>query len=448
MKSASLIGFLLFGVLALPTHAQVVPEPMAPISAARTKAALIYQRLTGIKAPIDSPILKTMEAQVASGDLMGAAATATNDPEFYNNTVKHFAARMSTREESISAGLNDFVATVIGIVRDDRQAREMLTGNYIYVPTAAAQSQPGFRRSARSQDDYGIATAGQLDFNMLRSNRVFDEMTNVRADLATGLEYRAGQPILVTTAERNDGGDITRQPVIRNNPDAAGLLTTRSFMNSHAIAGTNRRMVQYAFRQFLCIDIAQWADGSAPDSRIGRDVARDPGGDPNFFLRTCKACHSVMDGFRGAFASLDVKDGDFFQKQYIFTDQQNRDVVNANSAVASKYARGSGAFPAGYATIDSTWQNFANSGTNAEYFGWRGTNVSSGTGANSFGTLLSNSQAFSRCMVQRVYRSVCRRDLAASETEFLGAMTTAFERDYNMKRLFQRVTVSPACIGQ
>ena len=447
MKKASIIAILFLGVIALPASAQVMPEPNAPVSAARARAALIYQRLTGIKAPIDSPILKAMEADVAAGNSMAAAAKATDDPEFYNNTVKHFAAKMSTRAESISAGLNDFVAPVIGIVRDDRPAKDFLTGNYLYVPTVAAQTQPGFRRNTNVDNDYGIDTPATLDFNMLRSNRVFDELNRVRADLFTGLEYRAGQPIAVLQANRNNGA-VTRQPVIRNNPDAAGLLTTRSFANSHAIAGTNRRMVQFAFRQFLCIDIAQWADASAPDSRIGRDVPRDPGGDPNFFLRTCKACHSVMDGFRGAFATLDVKDGDFFVKQYLFNDQQNREVVNASSPVASKYARGSGAFPAGYATIDNSWQNYATQGTNAEFFGWRGTNITSGTGANSFGTLLANSQAFSRCMVQRVYRSVCRRDIASSEADFLGAMTSTFERDYNMKRLFQRVVTSPACIGQ
>lgn len=441
----SLFATSLLVLTATAANAQVVPNPMGPESAARTKAAIIYQRLTGTKIPLDAPILTQMETKIAAKDLIGAAELATSEPGFLNNTVKQMASRMSTRDESYTAGLNDFVATLIGIVRDDKPAKDMLTGNYIYVPTAAVQALPIFK--PRADTNYTTETPELTERNMLRSNNVYSTTEDARADLSTGLEIRNGQPILITPL-REENGTITRNSVIRNNVDTAGLLTTRSFTTSHAIDGTNRRMVQFAFRQFLCIDILQWADASAPDARVGRDVERAPGGDPNYFLKTCKACHSVMDGFRDAFSSIDVQNGDFFLKQYLFDDQADRQVVVNGSKVASKYARGSGAFPAGHITTNNTWENFANQGTNAQFFGWRGQNTSSGVGVNSFGHLLANSEAFSRCMVQRVYRAVCRRDVAAQESSFLAVQSKKFEADYNMKNLFQRVAVSPECIGQ
>lgn len=438
MKSLFVTSLMVFGVTA--AHAQVVPNPTGPESAARTKAAIIYQRLTGTKIPLDAPILTQMETKIAAGDSVGAAALATAEPGFLNNTVKQMGARMSTRDESYTAGLNDFVATMIGIVRDDKSAKDFLIGDYIYVPTAATQALPIFKPNA--QNDFTTTTANGMEDNMLISNRVYSVTEDARVDLGTALEIRNGQPILVRPRT------MTTANTIRDNTDTAGLLTTRSFAVAHAIDGTNRRMVQFAFRQFLCIDILQWADASAPDARVGRDVERTPGGDPNYFLKTCKACHSVMDGFRDAFSSIDVRNGDFSIKQYLFDDQADRQVVVNGSKVASKYARGSGAFPAGHITVDASWENFANQGTNAQFFGWRGQNVSGGVGVHSFGQLLADSEAFSRCMVQRVYRSVCRRDVASTESSFLANQSKKFEADYNMKKLFQRVVVSPECIGQ
>ena len=73
-------------------------------------------------------------------------------------------------------------------------------------------------------------------------------------------------------------------------------------MAAHAIAGTNRRLVEYSFREFTCMPIDKWADASGPDTYIGRDVDRFPGGVHQKFTTTCRACHSGMDSLRGAFA--------------------------------------------------------------------------------------------------------------------------------------------------
>jgi hypothetical protein len=441
----------------LQSFAQVMPEPEAAISPARQRAALIYQRLAGVKAPIDAPILKQMETMIAAGNAVGAAALATNDPNFYNLTVKQLAAKMSTREETITVNLNDFVATFIGVVRDDRSAKELLTGNYIYVGDftrfpAAIQTQ--INGNTNLANSVKIDTDFQVEQNLLSGNRHYDNLHSLNLDLSAVLTRREGQPVLVRR-QQADNNVVTRPTTLRNNPDAAGLLTTRAFTGAHAVAGTNRRMVHFAFREFMCIDITQWADAQAPDVRVGRDVPRAPGGEPGFYLTSCKTCHSVMDGFRGAFASVDHPTNLEFTTQLLFTDQEgasrqtglNNGQLQPGSAVASKYARNNTEFPAGYITLDSSWVNYADLGTNAQYFGWRGTNTKFGAGVRSFGQLLADSQAFSRCMVKRVYKSACRREPSSTETDFIAREITNFEADYNLKRLYQRVAVSPACIG-
>ena len=46
--------------------------------------------------------------------------------------VKDFAMRMSNRDETVDADLNDFVATIIGATRDEIDSRTLLYGNFYY----------------------------------------------------------------------------------------------------------------------------------------------------------------------------------------------------------------------------------------------------------------------------------------------------------------------------
>lgn len=432
--------------------AQDIPEPNAPISVNRTRAANIYNRITGVKAPIDSQILKDMEARLNANDSIGAAALATDDSSFYNLTLKQFGAKMSTRDESITSGLSDFVATVIGIVRDDRSAKELLTGDYTYIVNEALVPQAvrniGLGNNQTVQTRITLANPISTEENLLKSNDHYELIDRFRVDLKTVLTRREGQPNLVRETRRGDQGVVVAQPVITNNPDAAGVLTSRSFLGAHAIAGTNRRLVHFAFREFMCIDITQWADSSAPDVRVGRDVSRAPGGDVSFYLTSCKTCHSVMDGFRAAFAPYDYDGGNQFSINLLFPNQDGaRRDGGAGSIVHEKYARGSEAFPAGYITRDNSWVNFARFGSNAEYFGWRGNNIELGAGANTFGRLLADSKAFSSCMVKRVFRSICNRELNSDELDMLNSEVASFESDYNLKKVFQRVAISSNCSG-
>jgi hypothetical protein len=231
-------------------------------------------------------------------------------------------------------------------------------------------------------------------------------------------------------------------------------------------------MVHYTFKEFLCVDMQGWATADSPDNRVGPDVERAPGGDPLVYLNSCKTCHGNMDGLRGAFANIDFSNGVLKNGLLLNNNAQNYNNTNlevgltnfasANynlngqtsntPGVSSKYIRNANAAPSGYFTTDASWINTATIGANAMYFGWRSTKDMNGNirgyGINQFGKMISESEAFSRCMVRKVYQQVCKRDVSASEINVTRNIASDFERDgYNLKKLFQRVVTNPACIG-
>ncbi len=380
----------------------------APISASRSLALEIYKRLVGVATPIDNPVLVDMEQQINAGNLRGAAAIATEQPGFYNLVVRDLAAQMSTRDESINEPLNDFIATFIGVARDDLDARLLLTGNFFYKGSIEAPVR---------SDIYN---------DILGSNRHYDDLNNDNYDLTAVLTRENQQYI------RN--GD---QSYV-NHPDASGVITTRAFMGAHALDGTNRRLVEFTMNQFACFEMEEWADATASDIRVGRDIDRAPGGEATKYLTTCKACHSVMDGFRGAFAKYD------FNNNFVNYDF---DPGPGTNSVDRKMNQNNNTFPGGFVTNDNSWINNARNPANIQRFGWRGV-VDSGVGVRQFATAVANSRAFSKCMVKRVYREVCRRPVATFETGMVDSMANSFEASgYSLKGLFEELAVRPECIG-
>jgi hypothetical protein len=393
------------------------------------KAALMYARLVGMKAPLDHPVVKQMASLLDSGDRLGAARLATDVDGFYNVTVRDFAAGMSNREETINVPLNDFTATVIGIVKDDRNAQLFLTGDEIY---------------------YGPKNKAPVSSNMmsdiLMSNRHYEELENINANLRN---------VLSPTKQMLSNG---RGNAIIN-PEPAGLLTTRAFMSAHHVAGTGRRPVEFAFREFLCLPIDQIADtgrGDAHvmDNRIGRDIDRSPGGDPSKFETNCKSCHVPMDGFRGAFAYFSWKDG-FVNYGPIVNDNDEFD----GNSVATKFNENANTYAQGWRTVDNSFKNYAVGKKNMAQIGWEspsGNNkpsnlenlVAGGKGVGEFGRQLASTRAFPRCMAKRVYKQVCKRDPVQFEDAFIERMANEFVNSgYSMRTLFEHVAVSRECLG-
>lgn len=402
-----------------PSHAQ---------SANATEAKWLLERLTGVKWPADSAVLSQMESRIASGDKRGAAEIATAQPQFLSVLVKEMAAKMSTRDETVREPLNDFTATFIGVTRDGIDARQLLFGNFLY------------------KGDQTKLTGLNIPDDILQNNNHYTQLERANVNLGDVLIKVDGQRV------------ATSATASVPSPDPAGVLTSRAFLGAHAIAGTNRRLVEYTFRQFMCVEIGQWADTASFDNRVGRDIDRAPGGDAQRYLTTCKGCHTVMDGFRGAFAKWDFRTvGNNSAAMHTAsgsTTNGYRSTGDANGIVPKMNRADFIQYPGGYVTVDDSFVNNANRGVNAVLFGWRGmapdpdgTLASRTTGVHAFGRLVAGSRRFSSCMAKRVWDSVCKHDLSESEMDALFvSFGMEFESGaYNLRKLFEIVATHPKC---
>ncbi len=405
---------------------KVIPiDPNLNVTETLKKAQDIFQRLTGVKTPIYDPVLREMEKKIISGDSIGAAALATQDSRFYNITVRDFASKMSNRAETITTPLNDFTATVIGAVRDEINAQRLLWDNIVYVADPAKTSVPS-----------------SLVADKLRSNNHYESLDTQRIDLAKVL-----MPTSQKIFDGSKGMDM---------PTPAGLLTTRQWMSAHAIAGTNRRLVEFSFREFLCTPLEKVADSTGPDNVVARDIDRFPGGSHSKFTTTCRACHTIMDGFRPAFGYFTFNN-DYVMHSFTSPSAKNQDEEDKGSGmlkspdagatyVHSKLNKNATVFPGGRVTVDDNWVNDAVYGANLPYFNWK---RMSGKGIQEFGKMLSESKQFPLCMANRVYTTICKRAPSSAEDAMLAAVATEFSttRNYNLKFLFQKIITTKECLG-
>lgn len=397
------------------------------------EAKSILERISGVKVSPTNPLLEPMIQKVKSGDLLGAAEIATTHPSFLNITVKQMALAMSTREETFRIALNDFAATFMGVTRDELDARELLTGNYYYRANMSKIPADQLKNVSDVNKDESITD----------SNAHYASLDIPGINAGDVLEKTLGQILGTTVKETQADGKTANVYYSVPNPDPAGALTSRSFLMAHTVAGTNRRAVEFTFREFMCSPIETWADTKVPDVRIGRDIDRFPGGDHQKFQSNCKGCHTGMDGFRGAFAKWDatnnrVGHGDL-------GNGGTYDTIEGEK-IARKFNQNNTVFPDGYVTKNNSWINNARGPANVNLFGWRSPETT-GNGLQSLGKLISNSKRFSQCMVKHVFESVCRRSLNIdTNTEFVHRMATDFEGSkYNLKKLFENVVIEKKC---
>ncbi len=425
---------------------EVLPISKVTVTPALLKASTIYERLTGVKTPIFNPLLQQMETLINAND-SAAAARLITDPtslggsssptvvsaansassSFYRSTVKDFAAKMSNRDETINVPLNDFTATVIGAVRDKINAKLLLSDDIVY------QADPA--KAAVPSDPLA---------DILKSNNHYQALELGGFDLKNVLVKKT--QIMVT----GDGNSFA--PSV----SPAGLLTTRQWAAAHMIAGTNRRAVEFSLRQFACIPLENAADASGPEDVIGRDVDRNPGGSMAKFTTTCRACHTVLDGFRPAFAYMTFSNGYLKHSALVPNSTANNLDEDTSPAmrihpeaprVTRKMNHNEEAFPEGKIVANDAWVNNANTGANKNNFGWT---MTSGTGVSQFGKAIAESKAFPNCMAKKVFFTVCKREPASTENAFIKQVATEFsspERNYDLRYLFERIVSNDLCLG-
>ena len=352
---------------------------------ARTQAKRIHDRLTG--TPPSEQILEDMvDALQTDNTGRTAAEIAIQDPAFYNVTLKNFVTPWTNEEQTVFAPLNDYTATVIGMVRDDVDFREVLFGDIIYT---GHSSLPISAYNNSNNDHY-------------------EELE------ALGPE----------TGDLSDPGILVRdtQSSVKNlDSDAtAGVVTTRQGAKAFFYLGTNRAMFRFTLMNHLCTDLEPIKDNSRVPNRVRQDVSRSPGGDSRIYLNSCVACHAGMDGLAGAYAYYDLlppvdKDED----PNAFENSAHLDY--SEGVVAPKHLINENNFKPGYITTDDSWINYWRNGQNA-LLGWNDNypipglitfdekGHAMGNGAKSMGMELANSDAFAQCQVKKAFRAVCLRD--------------------------------------
>ncbi len=220
----------------------------------REQAKRMHDRIAGV--PPSDAVLNAMEADLIAGQPQQAALRAMNNPAFYSVTLKNLVTPWTNRDQTVFAPLNDYTATVIGMVRDDVPFNELLSGDILYIGNAGL----------------GLPAVSAS------SNTHYEQMESRGVDLRTGLQR-------------------TTQSSVYGLPSAAtaGIMTSRAAAQAFFIAGTNRAMFRFTLLNHMCRDLEEVQDTSRPPDRIRQDVSRSPGGDARLFLNNCVGCHTGMD---------------------------------------------------------------------------------------------------------------------------------------------------------
>jgi hypothetical protein len=368
------------GALALLGGSALAANPNAD------QATRMYNRIAGVP-PSAAQVLTMTQT-----DSVSAALVATLDPAFYNNTIRNMAAPWTNRDQSVFVPLNDYTATVVGMVRDDIAFNTLLSADIIYTADSAA-GVPAYSYS---------------------SNAMYDAMDAQNVDLKAHLVQ--GQQ-----------SSLTGIPATAT----AGVLTTRGAGSAFFINGTNRAMFRFTMLNHLCNDMQTVMDITRPPDRIRQDVARSPGGVSTLFLTNCIGCHSGMDPMAQAFAFYNFNNTD------PTTADTTGTVVYTAGQVQPKYHINNTNFPQGFNTMDDAWNNRWRAGPNA-LLGWSSGLPGSGNGAKSLGTELESSTAFASCQVTRVFKDVCLRAPNTSwDFTQINSMISSFQTNgYKLRQVF------------
>ncbi len=361
----------------------------------REQAKQMHDRLAGV--PPTNIVLQQMENAInpaLPGNANTAADIAMQNENFYNVTLKNFAAPWTNRDRSIFVPLNDYIATVIGMIRDDLPFNTLLTDDITYIGRAGVVPAAP---SANNNDHYEQLEANHINLR--------DELQFVQQSSINGIPSTA----------------------------TAGVITSRAASEAFFIAGTNRAMFRFTLLNHLCNDMEQLHDPRVTPDRVRQDVSRSPGGDSRLFLNSCIGCHTGMDPMTQAFA-------------YYNYDEASGALEYTPGNVQPKYFNNDLNFPQGFRTPDDSWDNYWRKGQNS-YLGFDVLLTGSGQGAKSLGQELANSQAFAACQVKKVFRTVCLRspEDAPDRIKVDEIVSTFRGTGYRMKQVFADTAVY--CMG-
>ena len=351
------------------------------------QATRMYNRIAGIP-----PTAAQLASMMAAADPISAALIATNDPAFYNDTIRNMAAPWTNRDQSVFVPLNDYTATVVGMVRDNVPFNTLLSADLVYIADSASGA-PAY------------SPANNAMYLALDQNNV-----DLKAHLVSSTQSALiGIPAAAT----------------------AGIITTRGAASAFFINGTNRAMFRFTVMNHLCADLPTIMDTTRPPDRIRQDVTRSPGGVSTLYLTNCIGCHSGMDPMAQAFAFYNFNNTD------PTTAGTMGNIVYTAGQTQPKYHINNTNFPQGFNTPDDSWTNRWRTGPN-QIMGWSASLPGSGNGAKSLGQELASSQTFASCQVTRVFKTVCfRAPSSQKDVDQINSMISSFQaHNFSLRQVF------------
>lgn len=371
-------------------------------SGVEEQAKRIHDRIAGVP-PTTAELTQLINEIENNGARAAALAVSLNNKNFYSVTLKNMYTPWSNETQTVFAPLNDFTATMIGVVRDQRDFRTLLYDDILYTGIDPTDALPAY---SNDNNDHYVS------------------LENQNVDLSDTSKFA-----------------LSQQSAFSQLPAEAisGVLTSRAAAKAFLVAGTNRALFRFTTLNFLCNDMEQLKDTTRPTDRIRQDVSRSPGGDSRIYMNACMGCHAGMDPMIEAYA------------YYNWSGEEGSDdghIEYTPGIVQEKYLINANNFPFGYITTDDRWTNYWREGPNG-WVGWDTTLPGEGHGARSMNQELAHSEAFAQCQVQKVFKTVCLRTPTTSED--IGTMKTLVSdfkvtHSFNLKAVF--ADVAEYCMGE
>lgn len=369
----------------------------------RDQAKKIYESLAGI--PPSAQVLDQLEALVKADKLDEVTALAMDQENFLRITVKQMASAWTNVQKNIDVPLNDYSATVIGIVRDGKSSKDLVSGDVIYV----GESTPASK-------DTGLPANQRIGVYQPQNNTHYTNFENGPFSFKTELVEKS--QVAITKLGAPAGPAVS-----------SGVLTLRAFGEAYYSAGTNRRSWEAVVMTFFGKNMRDMHDLTLPGGFIRRDVDRSPGGEETKFRAECLGCHAWMDPMTKAFAHIDFVGAIM--------------IYNA-ATIPAKMNRNQDTYPEGYEVKDDHWVAQMHLGTNA-YMGFKG--PYEGVGIESFGKFIADADQFPKGLAYHVFKSVCNHAPMGADQPIIDKMASNHVAGgYKMKSLFSDAAI--ACKGQ
>lgn len=369
---------------------------MNVLAGPKEQAWKVHNRIAGVppvKVGTSDPLAE-MTSLIEGGRPEEAVEVAMRNKNFYNVVLKNWVKPWSNREQTSRAELNDFTATILGMIKDEVPFNQVLSGDILYTIQYNNTDGTPSTYSFTDNNHYRNAENRNIDLSTLLMRQTQSALTGLPANAV------------------------------------AGVLTTRAAGEAFYSAGTNRRVNRFTFMNFLCHDYEALHDINLPQDRVRRDVERNPGGDSRTFLNKCVGCHAGQDGLGGAYAFYDFVGGRLVYTPGIVVTKMNHNVY----------------FKDGFVTTDDSWVNYWSTGQNQSKLQFAGVGPIRGNGVKSLGQMLTGSKGFSQCMAKKVFQLVCMKDpINTDDVALMKTLADKFEAsNYNMKDLI--INTSVGCI--